>query len=128
MSAAVLSQFPDPVKATVTGEFGPLFDEDTLPLTLPAEAGENLAVNDVLCPAPSVRGVVIPLTLKPVPEAVACEIGQARGSGVRQGNGLRSAAANIHRSEIHAGRTSAKLALNAGTRQGDRCRRTWMHC
>ena len=58
----------------MTGEFGPLFARDTLPLTLPAEVGENLAVNDVLWPAPSVSGVVIPLTLNPVPEAVACEI------------------------------------------------------
>jgi hypothetical protein len=39
---------PEPVKATVTGEFGPLFARETLPLTLPAEVGENLAVNDVL--------------------------------------------------------------------------------
>ncbi len=46
---------------------------ETLPLALPAEVGENLAVNDVLCPAPSVRGVVMPLTLKPVPDAVTCE-------------------------------------------------------
>ena len=55
------------------GEFGPLFTMDTLPLTLPAEVGEYLAVNDVLCPAPSVRGVLIPLTLKPLPEAVTCD-------------------------------------------------------
>jgi hypothetical protein len=47
---------------------------ETLPLTFPAEVGENLAVNDVLCPAPSVKGVDIPLTLKPPPDAVACEI------------------------------------------------------
>jgi hypothetical protein len=46
---------------------------DTLPLTLPAEAGENFAANDVLCPAPSVRGVLTALTLKPVPEAVTCD-------------------------------------------------------
>jgi hypothetical protein len=58
----------------VIGEFGPLFTMDTLPLTLPADVGENLAVNDVLWPAPSVKGVVIPLTLKPVPAALACEI------------------------------------------------------
>ena len=64
---------PEPAKATVTGEFGPLFTMDTLPLALPAEVGENLAVNDVLCPAPSVRGVLTPLTLKPVPEAVTCD-------------------------------------------------------
>ena len=46
---------------------------ETLPLALPAEVGENLAVNDVLCPAPSVKGVDIPLTLKPVPDAVTCD-------------------------------------------------------
>jgi hypothetical protein len=39
---------PDPVRATVIGEFGPLFTMDTLPLTLPAAAGENFAANDVL--------------------------------------------------------------------------------
>jgi hypothetical protein len=53
---------------------GPLFVIETLPLALPAEVGENLAVNEVLCPAPSVKGVDIPLTLKPVPDALACEI------------------------------------------------------
>jgi len=57
----------------VIGEFGLLFTIDTLPLTLPAEVGENLAVNDVLCPAPSVRGVVMPVTLKPLPEAATCD-------------------------------------------------------
>ena len=65
---------PDPLKETVIGELGPLFTIDTLPLTLPAVVGANFAVNDVLCPAPSVNGVVIPLTLKPVPDAVACEM------------------------------------------------------
>jgi hypothetical protein len=59
---------------TVIGEFGLLFTMDTLPLTLPADVGANLAVNDALNPAPSVTGVVIPLMLKPVPDAVACEI------------------------------------------------------
>jgi hypothetical protein len=47
---------------------------ETLPLTLPPDVGENFAVNDVLCPAPSVKGVDIPLRLKPAPEEVACEI------------------------------------------------------
>ena len=46
---------------------------ETLPLALPAEVGENLAVNDVFCPAPSVRGVVMPDTPKPLPEAVTCD-------------------------------------------------------
>jgi hypothetical protein len=58
----------------VIGELGPLFTIDTLPVTLPAEVGANFAVNDVFCPAPSVKGVAIPLMLKPVPDAVACEI------------------------------------------------------
>jgi hypothetical protein len=57
----------------VTGELGPLFVIETLPLALPAEVGENLAVNDALCPAPSVRGVVMPVTPKPLPEAVTCD-------------------------------------------------------
>ena len=52
---------------------GPLFVIETLPLALPAEVGENLAVNDVLWPAPSVRGVVIPVIPKPLPEAVTCD-------------------------------------------------------
>lgn len=65
---------PDPLRETVIGEFGPLFTIETLPLTLPAEDGANFAVNDVLCPEPSVNGVVIPVTLKPAPDPVACEM------------------------------------------------------
>ena len=52
---------------------GPLFVTETLPLALPAEGGENLAGNDALWPAPSVRGVVMPVTPKPLPEAVTCD-------------------------------------------------------
>jgi hypothetical protein len=39
----------------------------TLPLTLPADAGVNVTVKVVLCPAVRVAGVVIPLRLYPVP-------------------------------------------------------------
>ena len=39
----------------------------TLPLTLPADTGVNVALKVVLCPAVSVIGVVIPLSVKPVP-------------------------------------------------------------
>ena len=39
----------------------------TLPLALPADAGVNVTLRLALCPAVSVTGVVIPLTLKPVP-------------------------------------------------------------
>jgi hypothetical protein len=44
------------------------------PLAFPADVGANCAVNVVLSPAPSVFGTVIPLMLKPVPDALACEI------------------------------------------------------
>ena len=57
-----------------SGEFGELLAIETLPTALPAAVGENFAVNDALCPAPSVIGVAIPLMLKPVPDALACEI------------------------------------------------------
>ena len=46
----------------------------TLPLELPADCGLKLAVKLVLCPAPSVNGVVIPLKLKPVPLIPTCEM------------------------------------------------------
>jgi hypothetical protein len=42
-----------------------------LPVALPAVVGENLAVNDVLCPAFSVNGVVRPVMLNPVPDGDA---------------------------------------------------------
>lgn len=37
------------------------------PLAEPAEPGANVTVNVALCPALSVAGVVIPLTLNPFP-------------------------------------------------------------
>jgi hypothetical protein len=45
-----------------------------LPVALPAAVGENLAVNDVLCPAVSVNGVARPVMLNPVPDALPAEI------------------------------------------------------
>jgi hypothetical protein len=44
------------------------------PVALPAVVGENFAVNDVLCPAFSVIGVVRPVMLNPAPDAVPDEI------------------------------------------------------
>ncbi len=58
----------------VSGEPGALLTIETLPLALPADVGANLAESVVVRPAPSVCGVVIPLMLKPVPDAVACEM------------------------------------------------------
>jgi hypothetical protein len=45
-----------------------------LPLAAPAAVGANCAVNDALCPAPSVVGVPNPVTLNPVPLAAICEM------------------------------------------------------
>src|SRR6202041_3085941 len=43
-------------------------------VALPAVVGENLVVNDVLCPAVSVCGAARPVMLNPVPVAPPCEI------------------------------------------------------
>lgn len=45
-----------------------------LPVALPEAVGENLAVNEVLCPATNVCGAARPVMLNPVPAALACEI------------------------------------------------------
>lgn len=65
---------PDPLKAIESGELGALLTIEMLPVALPAEVGENLAVNDVLCPAFSVNGAVRPVMLNPVPDALPAEI------------------------------------------------------
>ena len=65
---------PVPLKLIDVGEFGALLTIEMLPLALPADVGANLALNVVLSPAPNVRGVVIPVVLKPAPVAVTAEI------------------------------------------------------
>jgi hypothetical protein len=64
---------PDPDKAITSGEPGALLTIEMLPVALPAAIGENLAVNDVLCPAVSVCAAR-PVMLNPVPDALPCEI------------------------------------------------------
>jgi len=49
----------------------------TVPEKLPAAVGANFALKVVLAPAATVAGRVRPLTLKPVPLAVNCEIVRA---------------------------------------------------
>ena len=43
------------------------FVTDTLPVTLPVDAGAKVTLNVTLWPAASVNGVVIPLAAKPLP-------------------------------------------------------------
>lgn len=65
---------PDPDNPITSGEPGALLTIEMLPVALPAAVGENLAVNDVLCPAFSVNGAASPVMLNPVPAALPCEI------------------------------------------------------
>jgi hypothetical protein len=65
---------PVPLKGIVNGEFGALLTIEMFPLAAPLVVGANCALNVVVCPAPSVSGVLNPLMLSPVPDAVACEI------------------------------------------------------
>lgn len=43
----------------------------TLPLALPVACGAKLTEKEEFCPGPSVKGKVSPLTLNPVPAALA---------------------------------------------------------
>jgi hypothetical protein len=62
---------PVPLSAIVSGAPGPLFAIEIEPVALPAVVGANCAVNDVLCPAFNVAGVLKPVMLNPVPVVVA---------------------------------------------------------
>ena len=63
-----------PLKVIVTGELVALLTTVMVSERLPAEAGANLTLKDVDCPAARVAGSVIPLVLKPVPVALICEM------------------------------------------------------
>lgn len=58
---------PVPESGIVSDGFDPSDVMVTLPLALPAAVGVNVTLNVALAPAVTVTGVVIPLTLKPVP-------------------------------------------------------------
>jgi hypothetical protein len=62
---------PVPDNGIVRVGFDALETTLTLPLALAADAGVNVTVKVLLCPAVRVRGVVIPLKLNPVPEMLA---------------------------------------------------------
>ena len=63
-----------PVKGIAKLGFEALDVTVTVPLALLGEVGENVTVNDVLCPGFNVTGGVMPEMLKPVPDTVAAEI------------------------------------------------------
>jgi hypothetical protein len=46
----------------------------TVPGNVPADVGAKVTVKVVLCPAVSVTGVVIPVTLNPAPDSATAEI------------------------------------------------------
>lgn len=73
-SCATGAAAPVPVSERLVGEFGAVLTSATLPLAVPEAAGEKVTTKDVLAPAASVNGRVIPLAAKPEPVAVACEI------------------------------------------------------
>ena len=64
---------PDPDNEMLAGEFVALLVTVTLPETLPAVVGANVALKEVDCPAARVRGSARPLALKPVPLTLTCE-------------------------------------------------------
>ena len=64
---------PVPVSGIVNVGFEASEVMVTVPLTLPPVVGAKETVNVVFCEAFSVKGVVIPLSLNPVPVMLACE-------------------------------------------------------
>jgi hypothetical protein len=65
---------PVPESGMLRLEFEPLEVTVTLPFAAPLAVGENNTVNEVLWPAPNVKGRLSPLRLKPLPLALAAEI------------------------------------------------------
>ncbi len=63
-----------PDSGTLSVGFDALLVMARLPLILPLDAGANTTLKVAVCPAPSVSGKFSPLTLKPAPVGVACEM------------------------------------------------------
>jgi hypothetical protein len=63
-----------PDSATTRGEFVALLTTVTLPGRVPTEAGANVMLKEVDCPAARFRGSTIPPVLKPAPLALICEM------------------------------------------------------
>ena len=65
---------PVPLRVIATGEFVALLTTVTLPERLPVEAGAKVTLKVVDCPAARLSGNAIPVTLKPAPLALTCEM------------------------------------------------------
>jgi hypothetical protein len=63
-----------PESATESGELVALLATETLPVALPAEDGEKVAVSVATCPGVRISPEETPLALKPAPETVTLEI------------------------------------------------------
>jgi hypothetical protein len=63
-----------PLSGTDKLAFEAFDDTITVPLNAATLVGAKVTVNDVLCPGANVTGVVIPETLKPVPDSATAEI------------------------------------------------------
>ena len=67
LSVSVPGVTPVPVNGISRDGFDALEVTVTVPLALPALVGANFTDREVVCPADSVTGVVIPLTVNPLP-------------------------------------------------------------
>jgi len=67
LSESVPAMTPAPDNGMLNEGFDAFEVTVTVPLALPALAGANLTESVAVCPADSVIGVVMPLTVNPVP-------------------------------------------------------------
>ena len=65
---------PVPTRETERGEFAASLAMAMLPVVFPATCGANWTWNTRFCPAAIETEDILPTTLKPAPEIVACEI------------------------------------------------------
>jgi hypothetical protein len=65
---------PIPLSTIVSGEPGASLVKDALPVVLFASRGVNSTANPTDCPGVRVIGKVSPLTLKPTPVTILCEM------------------------------------------------------
>jgi hypothetical protein len=69
-----LDAMPVPLRGIRSGEFGASLASDTDPVTFPAAEGVNTALNVAFVPGGIVKGVLSPVIVNPLPEALPCEM------------------------------------------------------